>query len=342
MKAPSSASESDATLQKETGSPRVASLGLPSLRNMRDLQAQLRLSPVLLYRMCFKAAHYYRETHIPKKSGGLRRIYQPSRELKAVQGWILQRILDKTQTSDACRGFQRGQSTRSNAIPHLGCRAVLTLDIENFFESISAKRVFGIFVNIGYSRKVATILTNLTTVHGFLPQGAPTSPRLSNLVCYHLDRRMMGLTGGRGVVYTRYADDLSFSAATPDRLKQIHRFVQKIILDEGFVLNADKTRFVGSGRRRQITGLVVRDDGVGLPRETIRTIRARLANLAYLQLGSDGTQELMASTRGWLAYVKSADPVRYENLFEFAQKRLKKRSLHSSALNDILSAPASS
>ena len=135
----------------------------------------------------------YREFTIPKRSGGQRHILAPTPALRAVQRTILRRLLNKLKVHPAAVGFQRGESFVTNARRHCQRAVVVRLDVRDFFASISAPRVEGYFRAIGWNRTVARRLTQLCTWDGKLPPGAPTSPRLSNLVNYELDARLAGL-----------------------------------------------------------------------------------------------------------------------------------------------------
>lgn len=204
-------------------------LGLPVLETVEGIASAMRISGALLYRLSKQPKRFYRFYSINKRSGGTREIAQPNRTAKAVQLWILRNILDQLKVSSASKGFQRGESILTNVIPHSRANAVLQLDLENFFPSISADRAYHIFKSIGYPPSVAALLTSLCTVDGKLPQGAPTSPKLANLVCLPLDARLLGFVGKRGIVYTRYADDLTFSASNARTLANAEGFIRHII-----------------------------------------------------------------------------------------------------------------
>jgi retron-type reverse transcriptase len=153
----------------------------------------------------------YREFTIPKRSGGKRRIHAPTPELKTLQRRILRRLLARLKTHPAATGFERGESFVTNARRHVGRAVVLRFDVQDFFPSTSARRVEKYFRAIGWNREAARLLSGLCTWEGALPQGAPTSPRLSNLLNYRLDARLSGLAARSEAIYTRYADDLTFS-----------------------------------------------------------------------------------------------------------------------------------
>ena len=185
----------------------------------------------------------YRYAAVPRRSGLPRVIEAPKLRLKEVQRWILREILDHVPVHEAAQGFARGRSVIDHARRHSGQHVLLRLDLADFFASVSAGRVFGIFQTLGYRSDVAHLLTGLTTntvpVHVWevvrraaadaavqprfwlgrqlatphLPQGAPTSPALANLAAFRLDRRLAGLAASAGLRYSRYADDLTFSGA---------------------------------------------------------------------------------------------------------------------------------
>src|SRR5438067_1149166 len=138
----------------------------------------------------------YDEFTIPKRSGGQRRIFAPSPALKKVQRRIIRRVLARLKSHPAARGFERGQSIVTNALPHIGRAVVLRLDLKDYFESTKARRVRDFFLRIGWGQEAADVLQKLCTHRGGLPPGAPTSPRLSNLVNYRMDRRLTALAKG--------------------------------------------------------------------------------------------------------------------------------------------------
>lgn len=218
----------------------------------------------------------YRESFIPKRSGGKRRILAPDENLKAVQRCILGRVLGRLRCHPAVRGFERGHSIVTNALAHCSQAIVLRMDLKNFFESTSAERVTGYFQAIGWSGEAARLLVKLCTYDRGLPQGAPTSPRLSNLVNFRLDTRLARLARKFDARYTRYADDLTFSFPSDDPLAvhAIIRATKRIVSETGYALHQKKKLHVRRRHERQVvTGLVV-NQRIGLPRETRRWLRA--------------------------------------------------------------------
>ncbi|HEX7478527.1 MAG TPA: retron St85 family RNA-directed DNA polymerase, partial [Polyangiales bacterium] len=294
----------------------VELFGLPRVTSLADLAGHTRLSKGSLFRLLKAGPLAYRVFSIPKKSGGQRQIAQPGRALKAVQGWILRHVLDNLRTSAACKGFERGASVADNADPHVGAKAILCLDIEDFFPSISIRRVTWVFRLAGYDPWTALTLAQYCTIRGRLPQGSPCSPKLANLACFRLDRRLIGFCGRKGLVYTRYADDMTFSSSSPSRLAKSLPMIASIVREEGFVLNEAKTRLRGPARCRKVTGLVLAHDFVGVGRVRLRSLRAELFS-TLVQHSATTTPERYRQLQGWLDYVHGVDQRRYQSLARY-------------------------
>jgi len=293
-------------------------INLPVIKDIEDLSLLTHVSKATLYKLSRSTDRYYRVVYIPKKNGGNRKISQPSKRLKALQGWILVNILNKLKSSPSSKGFEIGTNTLDNARPHIGAKAILCIDIENFFPSIKGNHIFNIFQAIGYNKTVAKILTNLCTYNNELPQGSPCSPKLANLYCTRLDYRLQKYAGLRGVTYTRYADDLTFSALNPQKLKRINYTVQKIIKVEKLKINHRKTRFSGTRRQKKVTGLIITDNSTGIGRNKYRIIRAQLHQLAKHK--NTSVVNAIEKIEGWLAYMKSVDKVRFDRIVEYIEK----------------------
>lgn len=317
--------------------------GLPVLSTPADIAGALGLTVPELRWLCFhnEAADrmHYVQFHVPKRSGGHRLLAAPLPKLARAQAWILRNLLDKIEIAGPAHGFIKGRSTVTNARPHTERAIVVNLDLSDFFPSITWRRVRGVLEKLGYSPAAATVLALLCTEpprrrveyegRGYwvavgdraLPQGAPTSPALSNLVTRKLDRRLTGMSAKMGWEYTRYADDLTFSAparkagndtpASNDVAMLIAR-VRHIVAEEGFSVNQKKGRVQRSGGRQSVTGIVV-NHGLSLPREEIRRLRAILHNAKKTGLAAqnrEGVPNFEAHLRGKLAYLHMVDPAR--------------------------------
>ncbi|WP_315112539.1 retron St85 family RNA-directed DNA polymerase [Clostridium intestinale] len=197
---------------------------------------------------------FYRKFNIPKKNGGVRNICEPLPSLKEIQHWILKEILYKLDVSKFAKAYVKGRSIKENARFHRNQKIVVTLDIRDFFPSIKIFKVIDIFKNIGYNDAVAVMLANLCCLKQSLPQGAPTSAALSNLVMMEVDKQVAVYTECHKIRYTRYADDLTFSGDF--EINELISHVKLILKSNGFRVNNKKTRKLYNYRRQIVTGIV--------------------------------------------------------------------------------------
>lgn len=222
----------------------------------------------------------YTEFTIPKRSGKRRTIHAPIPQLKHVQRLIDKRIFGGIRVHDAATGFVRGQSFVTHAAWHAGQAVVVRFDLKDFFPSIKRWRVVDLCRWIGWEDAAAERIADLCTHQGSLPQGAPSSPRLANILSIGMDRRLVGVARVAGARYSRYADDLTFSFAVDDQTR-IHALlgtVKLVVWDfwHGDMQLHDKAKLhIRRGHNRQeVTGLVVNSGVPRLPRETRRWLRA--------------------------------------------------------------------
>ena len=215
----------------------------------------------------------YHAFSIPKRDGGSRVITAPSRKLKLRQQWIYRNLLIPAPPAPHVHGFVPKRSIVTNASRHIGYPYTLCVDIEDFFPSIRQEQVFQVFREMGYSASAAGSLSDLCCCAGVLPQGAPTSPQLSNLVCRSLDGDLAAMAERFQCVYTRYADDISISSETA--LPQLPVQLERILAAHGFSVNRGKCRLYGPGQPKHITGLVVQDR-VRVPKAFKRKLRQEI------------------------------------------------------------------
>lgn len=270
---------------------RVRAAGLPEIPHLDALAQLLGVERKTLVWLAAKPArgkytdaHYTVKT-IEKPSGGQRYLLVPLPKLKAVQRALVDKLINKLPVHDAAHGFRKGRDVLSGASVHVAKDVVISLDIREFFPSFTFRRVSGYFRSLGYGRGTAVALANLTTTrfadaqvktekrwvnaagafsrvpwtHPELPQGAPTSPGISNAICRRMDKRLAGLARKFGADYTRYADDMTFSG-DDDLAFHAPKFiglVTKIVQSEGLSLNDKKTRVMRQGRQQRVTGVVV-------------------------------------------------------------------------------------
>ena len=203
---------------------------------------------------------FYHSFTIPKKSGGSRQIDAPQKSLKLLQASLIPVFEAMLVPSPDAFGFLPGRSIVDNAKAHLGKDTVLNVDIKGFFPSITTGRLTTVFRNakdVQVSAYMARSLARLVTLDGRLPQGSPASPVLTNLVSVRLDARLAGLARKYGCRYSRYVDDISFSASGPRALHRLMPHLESILNREGFGLNPDKTRIQSASMRQEVTGLVL-------------------------------------------------------------------------------------
>jgi retron-type reverse transcriptase len=288
-------------------------------------------------------SHYVRFS-VPKKSGGLRELAAPHRDLAAAQHWIFQNILKGLPAHPAAHGFVRGRSIRTNANAHVGGHVLVNADLQDFFPSITLPRVRGALEQLGYSPAAATILAllctecprrrveyagrmfHVATGPRALPQGACTSPALSNLISRRLDARYAGISARLGWRYTRYADDLSFSATGEGdpaaKVGYLLARIRHIAGDEGFAVNAKKTRVLKQHAAMSVTGVVV-NQKAGVRRRDRRRMRALLHNARRQGLDSqnrNGDPHFGATVRGRIAFVHMINPEQAKPLMQALQR----------------------
>lgn len=245
---------------------RLTLAGLPVIFDARHLSLLIGISLKNLMGLTFgQSDKLYQERIIPKKhSEAVRTLRVPNVSLRYIQKWILEMVLDHMHVSDHAHGFVRERSILTNASVHVQKRCVYNTDIRDFFPSISFERVFKIFAYYGYNKQVAFMLAKLCTCDGYLPQGSPASPYLSNIVCLKLDKRLSNLAKTFNADYTRYADDITISGG--GGILSSFETVETIIRDEGFTINHQKTRMAFSHQRQVVTGLIVNGKDPKIPK----------------------------------------------------------------------------
>lgn len=297
-------------------------LGLPVIQTIDDFSLITHISNYTIFQLSKNSDSYYKTYNIPKKSGKPREICQPSRKLKGFQSWILVNILDKTKVSNSCKGFEKKTSTLDNALPHKGANTILTIDLKDFFPTITSKQVFNVFKTLGYNNLISTVFTNICTYKGFLPQGSPCSPKLANLSAWMLDLRIQGYVGKRGINYTRYADDLSFSGLNPSNVVNIYPMIKTIIESEKFKINNSKTRVASSARAKIVTGLIISDEKIGIGKQKYKNVRAKIHHLTFPC--EKGNVKLLNEVGGWLSYLNSVDKERLIKARKYIEELHKK------------------
>jgi retron-type reverse transcriptase len=271
--------------------------------------------------------HYYRFV-IPKAGGKHRNIYAPKKDLRVVQKKIYLDILKKVPIHERAHGFRPGRSIVTNAREHLGAAVVCHFDIKDFFPSIHGRRILDCFRELGYSGFTSVILTSFCSVakrrfkNGqremvrikplSLPQGACTSPALSNLVCLKMDQELEDLAKQRGFTYTRYADDIIFSTTNAATVpKTLDRVIRNITVKYNLGLNSKKKSLKRKNARQLVTGIVVNNNDPALPRWWIRNLRAALHNLETGKIDPVDKASKIKEIEGSCHYAVMVNPARY-------------------------------
>jgi retron-type reverse transcriptase len=315
--------------------------GLPALSTPTDVANALGIAIPKLRWLAYHAeactVSHYVQFLVPKKSGGERTLSAPHKQLAAAQRWIFDQVLTKLPAHDAAHGFVKGRSIVTNAAPHVGAAVVVNGDLENFFPSITVHRVIGLFRELGYSPAVATIfallvtecprrkvtfngkLWHVATAARGLPQGACTSPAISNLIARRLDSRLSGIARKLGWTYTRYADDMTFSSKQPsDRIGYLLARIRHTAADEGFAVNESKTRVLRQAARQAVTGVVVNAE-LSTSRRRRRQLRAILHNAKKTGLAAQNRKRLphfAAWLRGTIEFISMVNPRQGSKLHE--------------------------
>lgn len=232
--------------------------GLPVIYDQKHLSLLVGYDIKYLMKVTNSQTPFYRKFKIQKKNRNeFRTISEPLPNLKNIQKWILEEILYSIEPSIYSKAFRKGYSIKDNARFHKKQQKVLTIDIKDYFQSINYKRVYSFYRGVGYSKDVTSMLANICTLNNGLPQGAPSSPMLSNLITSGLDKRIAGFTSKNNIRYSRYADDLTLSGDFEEGA--LINFVRKVLDSEGFLINENKTRLRKKNQRQEVTGIVVNE-----------------------------------------------------------------------------------
>lgn len=264
-------------------------------KNDKEIITKNISSRHLYYLAKSKDNRYYYFT-IPKKNGNKREINSPDIYLKNIQKLIniLLQIVFENNAHYCTNGFLINRNITRNAIPHINKRYVLNLDIENFFPSISFRRIKSVLsynpFNLTNDREeIGFIISNICTQKGILPQGAPTSPILSIIATQKLDRNVSKKCIQNKIKYTRYADDLTFSSNRKIFNDDFIDNITKIIEKENFNVNKSKTTLKNSNERQEVTGIIV-NKKLNINRKFLKKVRTILHN--WEKSGINYTQQI--------------------------------------------------
>ncbi|MCL1918219.1 MAG: reverse transcriptase domain-containing protein [Peptococcaceae bacterium] len=370
-------------LSDKTGdADKLRASNLPLIPDDKALAALLGLTYTelrfLAYHRDVVVADHYHRYEIPKKNGGHRRIAAPKPLLKKTQRKILELILEKIDISEQAHGFVKGRSVVTGAQAHkthIGNPSLLiTLDLEDFFPTITFERVRGLFKSFGYSGYIASLLAMICTycervpieVKGqikyvrsserILPQGSPASPMITNIICRRMDAKIRDLAtnfpsghpvqsghpaqSGHPVqsghpaqtnspascrcTYTRYADDMSFSfdSTLPIDAEHIKKFIhqiQRIVHSEGFKINKQKTRYLKHNNRQAVTGIVINNEEISVPKVWLKKMRAALYNAKKQKEQGTLDPGKIHEIAGMACWLNSVNPTKYKKMIDEAK-----------------------
>lgn len=306
----------------------------PQLATEAALLTYLSVGKKELRKIWWFRHRMYSEFSIGKTAGKARIITAPDARLKSIQWKLLPLLEQLYRVRSPVHGFVRNRSVKTNAEAHGRRRYVVNLDLKDFFPTITEKRVVGLLRSLGVDKQVSEVVARLCCNAGRLPQGAPTSPIISNMICYRLDTDLLHLAKAARAIYTRYADDITFSSYQPPAplfelaIPSAGRFspdllaqgLRAAVASNGFVIHPDKAHYADRNSRRCVTGVKI-NAGLNVDRRYVRQIRAMLHSIETSGLSSaqarydagGGKGALSAHIRGKISYVAhlkgSADPV---------------------------------
>lgn len=230
---------------------------IPIIYNTTHLSSLVGYKVSYIKRAVKFTDYYYREFTISKRNGNPREIYEPLPSLKYIQRWILRNILYKIEISNYAKAYYPKRKFKQNLFWHRNRVKVVTLDIEDFFPSISFTSVEQIFKDLNYSSRLANLFAKLCTKNKELPQGSPTSPALSNIFMIPFDDAISDFCKERVIKYTRYADDLSFSGDFDE--EELIQKVKKELKSLDLSIKKEKTKIMTRDQAQIVTGVVVND-----------------------------------------------------------------------------------
>lgn len=325
---------------KTNDETKLISYSLPVISDDKELANFLgieykQLRFLTYHRDVMKADHYHHYT-IAKRNGGTRNIAAPKPLLKKTQNKILELILEKIQISDAAHGFIKGKSILTGAQAHNTQPYLLVnMDIKDFFPTITFHRVLGLFQSFGYSGYISSLLAMLCTytermpieIKGeikyvktserILPQGSPASPMMTNIICRKMDENINYLAQKYNFSYSRYADDMSFSYYDDfdeKQLKHILSLIRNIVKQQGFQLNDSKTRFLHQNNRQSITGIVINNKQIGVPKKWVKNLRSAIHHANIQKQKGKLSDDIISKITGNVAWLKAVNEQRYQNI----------------------------
>lgn len=262
------------------------------------------ISPGLITAMIKSPKRYYRVFNLRKKSGGFRLILAPRKFIKIIQYWLKDHILNHLKTHSSCYSYRSGVSIKDNAINHVKKKFVANIDISDYFGSINKKMIKDCFYKNNVPEHIINTITGIVTYNDVLPQGAPTSPIISNAILFEFDEEMSFHAQIFGSTYTRYSDDISISSDERENIDALISIAEANLLSAGFTLNKKKQRITSDNSRQVVTGILV-NDSIRPTRSYRKKIRSAFDHALKER---DGRLLTINKLRGYLNYLKSFEP----------------------------------
>ncbi len=285
---------------------------LPLLLEISFLSKYTFIDTDLLSAAILRPSEFYRTYKMPKRRGGTRRIDAPISCLLTCQKWLSTNILQKEKLHHSATAYRKGIGLLENITPHLDQKELLKIDLVDFFGSIRKNQVTSVFKELGYLPKMSYELASLCCLDNCLPQGAATSPCLSNITSKEMDKNLHSLAHSSKLKYTRYSDDITFSG---DKISNNFKdSIKDIIQSQGFIINTKKTRHYKGSGKRIITGISVSDKLAKLPKKTKRQLKQDYYEIItkekYKKIITQGGADVffLESLRGRLAFWAYVEP----------------------------------
>lgn len=295
-------------------------------RELSSIEKDLGFSAKTLYGLSNSLEKHYHTVYLPKSDGSKRKLSVPDLILKPVQKSIADNILIQYSISKYAKAYKPGSSIQKNARPHVGKKKILKLDIEGFFDHILYSRVKDtVFYEEKYSEAIRILLTMLCYYNDSLPQGAPTSPAITNIIMYDFDETVGAFCNEKNIAYTRYCDDMTFSGCFDER--EIISFVKGELRKLGLFLKNRKTAVISASKRQVVTGIVV-NEKMNVTKDYKKTIRQEIYYIKKFgldehlkRLGISDKQQYVLSLKGRIAFVLQTIPnncefIEYKNFLD--------------------------
>lgn len=286
-----------------------------------DLANELLISESMIRKINSHSNRYYKTFYIKKNGNNtnLREIVAPQYILKTIQAWVLRNILEKRELHKCAMAYRKGNEfgIKRNAIVHKNKEYIMKIDFKDFFSSITRNRVFFMFNDFGYPQDMSNLLANICTYNNKLPQGAVTSPYISNILLYDFDEKMHSYCLENSINYTRYSDDIVLSCDRKTPLEGAKQYIIELIRDFRFLkINDDKSFKIYDKNTSQIvTGLLINNNDVRVSRTYKRRVRAQIYNEVKVKKNIPSNE-----IYGKLGYIKEMDPVTFDQMIQYIKK----------------------